>query len=61
MCNEKFLDFLLAKDTPVGHASHVSTKINGTKGCAAPQFVMTTWYTLKHVIFYHNVMTLEYQ
>lgn len=39
--NTKLSDFGLAKDGPVGDKSHVSTRIMGTYGYAAPEYIMT--------------------
>ena len=39
--NAKLSDFGLAKDGPVGDKSHVSTRIIGTYGYAAPEYVLT--------------------
>ncbi|XP_074566531.1 putative serine/threonine-protein kinase PBL16 [Curcuma longa] len=39
--NAKLSDFGLAKDGPVGDESHVSTRIMGTYGYAAPEYLMT--------------------
>nr|GLL32585.1 probable receptor-like protein kinase At5g56460 [Ipomoea trifida] len=41
--NAKLSDFGLAKDGPVGDKSHVSTRIMGTYGYAAPEYIMTDW------------------
>lgn len=42
--NAKLSDFGLAKDGPVGDKSHVSTRIMGTYGYAAPEYIMTGTY-----------------
>lgn len=39
--NAKLSDFGLAKDGPEGDASHVSTRIMGTYGYAAPEYILT--------------------
>ena len=39
--NPKLSDFGLAKDGPVGDKSHVSTRIMGTYGYAAPEYILT--------------------
>lgn len=39
--NPKLSDFGLAKDGPEGDKSHVSTRIMGTYGYAAPEYIMT--------------------
>lgn len=42
--NVKLSDFGLAKDGPEGDKTHVSTRVMGTYGYAAPEYVMTGWY-----------------
>ena len=37
----KLSDFGLARDGPHGDKSHVSTRVMGTYGYAAPEYVMT--------------------
>lgn len=37
----KLSDFGLAKDGPEGDDTHVSTRVLGTQGYAAPEYVMT--------------------
>lgn len=37
----KLSDFGLAKDGPMGDQTHVSTRVMGTYGYAAPEYVMT--------------------
>ena len=39
--NAKLSDFGLAKEGPVGDQTHVSTRVLGTDGYAAPEYVMT--------------------
>ena len=39
--NAKLSDFGLAKDGPVGDKSHVSTRVMGTHGYAAPEYLAT--------------------
>lgn len=39
--NAKLSDFGLAKDGPMGDQTHVSTRVMGTYGYAAPEYVMT--------------------
>lgn len=37
----KLSDFGLAKDGPEGDDTHVSTRVMGTHGYAAPEYIMT--------------------
>lgn len=37
----KLSDFGLAKDGPEGEETHVTTRIIGTQGYAAPEYIMT--------------------
>lgn len=48
--NAKLSDFGLAKDGPVGDKSHVSTRIMGTYGYAAPEYILTgkSYHKLRH-------------
>ena len=39
--NAKLSDFGLAKDGPSGSQSHVSTRVMGTHGYAAPEYILT--------------------
>lgn len=39
--NAKLSDFGLAKDGPIGDKSHVSTRVMGTYGYAAPEYLAT--------------------
>jgi serine/threonine protein kinase len=39
--NAKLSDFGLAKDGPSGDKSHVSTRVMGTQGYAAPEYLAT--------------------
>lgn len=42
----KLSDFGLAKDGPEGDDTHVSTRVMGTKGYAAPEYVMTGKFSI---------------
>lgn len=42
--NAKLSDFGLARDGPQGDKTHVSTRVLGTYGYAAPEYVMTGRY-----------------
>jgi interleukin-1 receptor-associated kinase 4 len=39
--NAKLSDFGLARDGPTGDKSHVSTRVIGTQGYAAPEYLAT--------------------
>ncbi|TKY50282.1 receptor protein kinase [Spatholobus suberectus] len=57
--NPKLSDFGLAKDAPVGDASHVSTRVMGTHGYAAPEYMMTGHLTAKSDVYSFGVVLLE--
>ena len=49
----KLSDFGLAKDGPEDDETHVSTRVMGTQGYAAPEYIMTgTYKQLAHHISY---------
>nr|KJB20549.1 hypothetical protein B456_003G154000 [Gossypium raimondii] len=51
--NAKLSDFGLAKDGPEGDKSHVSTRIMGTYGYAAPEYIMTAMCTASVLSFWN--------
>ncbi|XP_078444418.1 serine/threonine-protein kinase RIPK-like [Wolffia australiana] len=55
----KLSDFGLAKDGPEGENSHVSTRVMGTQGYAAPEYVMTGHLTAKSDVYSFGVVLLE--
>ncbi|GAV67934.1 Pkinase domain-containing protein [Cephalotus follicularis] len=57
--NAKLSDFGLAKDGPEGDKTHVSTRVMGTYGYAAPEYVMTGHLTAKSDVFSFGVVLLE--
>ncbi|GAA0174623.1 hypothetical protein LIER_27975 [Lithospermum erythrorhizon] len=57
--NAKLSDFGLAKDGPEGDKTHVSTRVMGTYGYAAPEYVMTGHVTSKSDVDSFDVVLLE--
>ncbi|MCO5593659.1 hypothetical protein L7F22_047675 [Adiantum nelumboides] len=55
----KLSDFGLARDGPQGDKSHVSTRVMGTYGYAAPEYVMTGHLTARSDIYSFGVVLLE--
>ncbi|KAJ6430775.1 hypothetical protein OIU84_018316 [Salix udensis] len=57
--NAKLSDFGLAKDGPIGDKTHVSTRIMGTYGYAAPEYIMTGHLTPRSDVYSFGVVLLE--
>lgn len=57
--NAKLSDFGLARDGPTGDNTHVSTKVLGTRGYAAPEYVATGHLTPKSDVYSYGVVLLE--
>ncbi|CAN6445293.1 unnamed protein product [Victoria cruziana] len=57
--NAKLSDFGLAKDGPMGDQTHVSTRVLGTYGYAAPEYVMTGHLTARSDVYGFGVVLLE--
>ncbi|PKA47051.1 Putative receptor-like protein kinase [Apostasia shenzhenica] len=55
----KLSDFGLAKDGPQGDDTHVTTRVMGTHGYAAPEYIMTGHLTAKSDVFSFGVVLLE--
>ncbi|MCO5593384.1 hypothetical protein L7F22_047396 [Adiantum nelumboides] len=57
--NAKLSDFGLAKDGPVGDQTHVTTRVMGTYGYAAPEYIATGHLTPKNDVYSFGVVLLE--
>ncbi|KAK4480275.1 hypothetical protein RD792_013342 [Penstemon davidsonii] len=57
--NAKLSDFGLAKDGPIDGKSHVSTRIMGTYGYAAPEYMATGHLTARSDVYSFGVVLLE--
>lgn len=55
----KLSDFGLAKGGPEGDQTHVSTRVMGTYGYAAPEYVMTGHLTSRSDVYSFGVVLLE--
>ncbi|XP_065048785.1 probable serine/threonine-protein kinase PBL17 [Musa acuminata AAA Group] len=57
--NGKLSDFGLAKEGPMGEQTHVSTRVMGTFGYAAPEYIMTGHLTARSDVYGFGVVLLE--
>ncbi|KAL8527360.1 hypothetical protein ACS0TY_005285 [Phlomoides rotata] len=57
--NAKLSDFGLAREGPKGDRTHVSTRVVGTRGYAAPEYVATGHLTPKNDVYSFGVVLLE--
>ncbi|WOL09749.1 hypothetical protein Cni_G18502 [Canna indica] len=57
--NSKISDFGLAKNGPTGEKTHVTTRIMGTHGYAAPEYVATGHLYVKSDVYGFGVVLLE--
>ncbi|XP_027940750.1 probable serine/threonine-protein kinase PBL2 [Vigna unguiculata] len=57
--NPKLSDFGLARDGPTGDNTHVSTRVIGTHGYAAPEYVATGHLTPRSDVYSFGVVLLE--
>ncbi|XP_037467312.1 serine/threonine-protein kinase RIPK-like [Triticum dicoccoides] len=55
----KLSDFGLAKDGPEGDETHVSTRVMGAHGYAAPEYILTGHLTAKSDVYNFGVVLLE--
>ncbi|XP_071712566.1 probable serine/threonine-protein kinase PBL3 [Rutidosis leptorrhynchoides] len=57
--NSKLSDFGLARNGPSGDNTHVSTRVVGTSGYAAPEYISTGHLTKMHDVYSFGVVLLE--
>ncbi|KAG5516198.1 hypothetical protein RHGRI_037036 [Rhododendron griersonianum] len=57
--NAKLSDFGLARTGPTGDNTHVSTRVVGTRGYAAPEYVAIGHLTPKSDVYSYGVVLLE--
>lgn len=55
----KLSDFGLAKEGPKGDDTHVTTRVMGTHGYAAPEYILTGHLTAKSDVYSFGVVLLE--
>ncbi|KAM3359307.1 serine/threonine-protein kinase RIPK [Capsicum galapagoense] len=55
----KLSDFGLAKDGPEGSDTHVTTRVMGTPGYAAPEYMLTGYLTTRSDVYSFGVVLLE--
>ncbi|KAG5598796.1 hypothetical protein H5410_030166 [Solanum commersonii] len=55
----KLSDFGLAKDGPEGSDTHVTTRVMGTYGYTAPEYMMTGYLTTRSDVYSYGVVLLE--
>jgi len=55
----KLSDFGLAKEGPVGDETHISTRVMGTHGYAAPEYILTGHLTARSDVYSYGVVLLE--
>nr|CAD1827231.1 unnamed protein product [Ananas comosus var. bracteatus] len=55
----KLSDFGLAKDAPQGDATHITTRVMGTHGYAAPEYILTGHLTTRSDVYSFGVVLLE--
>jgi serine/threonine protein kinase len=55
----KLSDFGLAKEGPQGDDTHVSTRVMGTHGYAAPEYILTGHLTARSDVYSFGVVLLE--
>ncbi|KAL6657222.1 hypothetical protein ACP70R_005002 [Stipagrostis hirtigluma subsp. patula] len=55
----KLSDFGLARNGPTGDKSHVSTRVVGTRGYAAPEYIATGHLSVKSDVYSFGVVLLE--
>ncbi|WOL06461.1 serine/threonine-protein kinase [Canna indica] len=57
--NGKLSDFGLAKEGPMGEQTHVSTRVMGTYGYAAPEYILTGHLTAMSDVYGYGVVLME--